>query len=266
MLRSARGFSKLAWDPAKASKQSFRCLCSTENLTKTSFYDLHLELGGKMVPFAGYHLPVQYEGMGVLKEHMHTRANGSASLFDVSHMGQILWHGKDAAAFLEKMVVGDIKGMKAGDSKLSLIMNEEGNIVDDTVISHAGDHYYMVVNGACKHKDMAHFQKYMAGLDVKMTYLENQQLVALQGDAAKVVLSRLSNLTLSTMNFMTTTVTTVAGIPNCRVTRCGYTGEDGFEISVSQDRAVELARKLLGEKGMGICTIVYEELCLECLN
>lgn len=151
-----------------------------ENLIKTAFYDLHLELGGKMVPFAGYHLPVQYEGAGVLKEHLHTRQAGQAALFDVSHMGQIRWTGKDAVKFLEKMVVGDIAGLKEGEAKLSLIMNEQGTIVDDTVISNAGDHIYMVVNGACKWKDMEHFKKYMSGFDVKMEYLENQQLVALQ--------------------------------------------------------------------------------------
>ena len=103
-----------------------------------------------MVPFAGYELPVQYEGLGVLKEHNHTRAAGSASLFDVSHMGQIKWYGKDAVKFIEKMVVGDIAGLKVGEAKLSLIMNEQGGIVDDTVITNAGDHIYMVVNGACK--------------------------------------------------------------------------------------------------------------------
>lgn len=119
-------------------------------LAKTALYNLHLELGGKMVPFADYHLPVQYEGLGVLKEHLLTRAAGCASVFDVGHMGQIKWHGKDAASFLEKMVVGDIKGLKPGEARLSLIMNEQGTIVDDTVITNAGDHIYMVVNGACK--------------------------------------------------------------------------------------------------------------------
>ena len=123
---------------------------SGEKLVKTALYDLHLARGGKMVPFAGYELPVQYEGLGVLKEHNHTRAVGCASLFDVSHMGQIKWRGKDAVKFLEKMVVGDIAGLKPGEAKLSLIMNEAGGIVDDTVITNAGDHIYMVVNGACK--------------------------------------------------------------------------------------------------------------------
>ena len=103
-----------------------------------------------MVPFAGYELPVQYDGLGVMKEHNHTRAEGCAGIFDVSHMGQIKWYGKDAVAFIEKMVVGDIASLKEGEGKLSLIMNDRGGIVDDTVITNAGDHIYMVVNGACK--------------------------------------------------------------------------------------------------------------------
>lgn len=216
---------------------------SDKPLAKTALYNYHLELGGKMVPFADYHLPVQYEGLGVLTEHLHTRAANSSSVFDVSHMGQIHWHGKDAVKFLEKVVVGDIQGLKAGESKLSLIMNEQGNIVDDTVITNAGDFIYMVVNGACKWKDMDHFKKYMTGLDVHMDYQESQQLLAIQGKGARNAVAALApSLNLSKMNFMTSTIATVAGIPNCRVTRCGYTGEDGFEISVSEKDTEALAR------------------------
>jgi len=219
-----------------------------EKLVKTSFYDLHKSLGGKMVPFAGYELPVQYDGLGVLKEHLHTRAPNSASLFDVSHMGQIKWHGKDAVKFIEKMVVGDIASLKPGEGRLSLIMNEQGGIVDDTVITNAGDHIYMVVNGACKFKDMDHFNKYLSasGLDVQLEYLADQQLVALQGKGAAAALSRLAPaVDFVKLNFMTGLVATVAGIPNCRITRCGYTGEDGFEISVTPEHAVTLATRLL---------------------
>lgn len=99
---------------------------ASEALIKTKLYDLHVSLGGKMVPFAGYELPVQYDQLGVLKEHIHTRSVNSASLFDVSHMGQIKWHGKDAVKFLEKMVVSDLQSLKVGEAKLSLIMNENG--------------------------------------------------------------------------------------------------------------------------------------------
>ncbi len=197
-----------------------------------------------MVPFADYHLPVQYEGLGVLQEHNHTRAANCSSVFDVSHMGQIIWTGKDAVKFIEKMVVGDIGALKAGESKLSLIMNDKGNIVDDTVITNAGDHIYMVVNGACKWKDMEHFKKYMSGFDVQMNYMETQQLLAVQGKGARNAVAALApSLDLSRMNFMTSAnAVTVAGIPNCRVTRCGYTGEDGFEISVPEKDTERLAR------------------------
>lgn len=231
-----------------SKKVATRSLCTSEKLVKTSFYDLHGKLGGKMVPFAGYELPVQYEGMGVLKEHQHTRAPGCASLFDVSHMGQIRWTGKDAVKFIEKMVVGDIASLKEGEAKLSLIMNENGGIVDDTVIANAGKFIYMVVNGACKWKDLDHFKKHMSGMDVHMDYLGDMQLLALQGKGAKDVAARLCpSIDFNKMLFMTGVETTFAGIPGCRVTRCGYTGEDGFEISVSPQNANKLAEALLAQ-------------------
>ena len=172
-----------------ATRNVARSFGSDEKLVKTAFYDQHAKLGGKFVPFAGYELPVQYEGLGVLKEHLHTRAPGCASVFDVSHMGQIKWTGKDAVKFIEKMVVGDIAALKEGEAKLSLIMNEAGGIVDDTVIANAGDFIYMVVNGACKYKDMEHFKKYMKGMDVHMDYLGDQQLLALQVRTDMYILS-----------------------------------------------------------------------------
>jgi aminomethyltransferase len=217
---------------ANVVPRSLRAVGATRNasggepLVKTAFYNMHKELGGKMVPFAGYELPVQYSGLGVLKEHNHTRAEGSASVFDVSHMGQIKWHGKDAVKFIEKVVCGDIACLGKGEGKLSLIMNENGGIVDDTVITQSGDYVYMVVNGGCKHKDMAHFKKYMesSGMDVQMEYMETQQLLALQGKGAAAALAKIApSIDLVKMNFMTGTDfdVTIAGIPNCRVTRCG---------------------------------------------
>ena len=185
-----------------------------------------------MVEFAGYSLPVQYEGLGVLKEHVkstihpviatannidaqvHTRAPNSASLFDVSHMGQIKWHGKDAIKFLEQLVVGDLASLKHGEGKLSLIMNEEGGIVDDTVITNAHGYVYMVVNGACKYKDMEHFKKYILStpMEVSLEYLNTQQLVALQGKGAMDVMKRITpDIDYTKMNFMTGFDTKIAG-------------------------------------------------------
>mmetsp|Transcript_5712 Transcript_5712/g.6261 ORF Transcript_5712/g.6261 Transcript_5712/m.6261 type:complete len:424 (-) Transcript_5712:33-1304(-) len=224
------------------------------DLVKTALYDFHKELGGDMVPFAGYELPVLYKGDngGVMKEHLWCRSK--ASLFDVSHMGQILWHGKDRIKFLEKVVVGDIAGLKPGQSCLSLITNEKGGIIDDTVITNAGDYIYMVVNGACKHGDMKHFKEQLElcrdeNLNITMDYLEeSMSLLALQGPEAAAVLSKLipSDIKLESMGFMEKNIlTSIDGIYNCRITRCGYTGEDGFELSIPSVYAESIASKLL---------------------
>lgn len=115
-----------------------------------------------MVPFAGYELPVQYPD-GVLKSHLHTRADNCASLFDVGHMGQIKWHGRDRAKFLDSIVVADVPEIKEGDAKLTLVTNATGGIIDDSVITNHGSYIYMVVNGATKHGDMKHFDEHLAG-------------------------------------------------------------------------------------------------------
>jgi len=180
-----------------------------------------------MVPFAGYELPVLYkfgENSGVMKEHLWCRSPGKASLFDVSHMGQIRWHGKDRAAFLETVVVGDIGGLNVGSGCLSLVTNENGGIIDDTVITNAGDYIYMVVNGATKFGDMAHFGGMMKdfGGDVSMEYLgDDVQLLAVQGPGAADAVARLlpEGFDLRGMAFMTGAETTLDGVGGCRVTR-----------------------------------------------
>jgi len=238
------------------SRNNIRTLASEatsiEDIKKTALYDLHVELGGDMVAFAGYQLPVLYKGEdgGVMKEHLHCRTNGKASLFDVSHMGQIRWHGKDRLDFLEKIVVGDIKGLKENSSCLSLITNEKGGIIDDTVITSCKDHVYMVVNGATKHGDMKHFQEQMDAFDgdVTMEYLQDDySLIALQGPgSSKIVQSILPDgFDLTNMAFMSGADVTLDGIENCRITRCGYTGEDGFELSIPSNQITPIASKLL---------------------
>lgn len=206
-----------------------------------------------MVPFAGYELPVQYPD-GVLKSHLHTRADNCASLFDVGHMGQIKWHGRDRAKFLDSLVVADVPEIKEGDAKLTLVTNAAGGIIDDSVITNHGSYIYMVVNGATKHGDMKHFDEHLAafrakGGDASYEYDHSANLVALQGPAAASVLPRLLSpadaAAIPRMPFMTGRPMPVLGVQGCIVTRCGYTGEDGFEIAMPAHAAEKITRALL---------------------
>lgn len=238
---------------APLSKQQ-RTFASAEPLVKTALYEMHKELGGDMVPFAGYELPVLYKGEngGVMKEHLWCREEGKAAMFDVSHMGQIRWHGKDRADFIEKVVVGDIKGLAPNSGLLSIVTNADGGVIDDTVITNAGDHIYMVVNGATKHGDMKHFQEQLDLYDgdVTMEYLEDtKQLLAIQGPGAAEAVAKLlpDGFDLLNMAFMTGIDTTLMGIDGCRITRCGYTGEDGFELAMPTEDTEAIASKLLSD-------------------
>jgi len=226
MIKSAAS-TLLRQGKISTSRRAFAAAAtSDEPLVKTALYDLHKELGGDMVPFAGYELPVLYKGEngGVMKEHLWCREDGKASLFDVSHMGQIRWHGKDRTAFIEKLVVGDIASLPAGSGCLSLITNAQGGIIDDTVITNAGDYIYMVVNGATKFGDMKHFKEQLEQFDgdVSMEYLEeSMQLFAVQGPGAAEAVKKLlpDGFDLTSMAFMTGTDTTLDGIEGCRITR-----------------------------------------------
>jgi len=224
---------------------------ASEILVKTTLYDMHKDLGGDMVPFAGYELPVLYkrENGGVKNEHLWCREEGKCALFDVSHMGQIRWYGEDRAEFLEKVVVGDIKGLASGTGLLSVVTNSKGGIIDDTVITNAGDNIYMVVNGACKFVDMKHFNEQLENFDgdVTMDYLgDAKQLLAIQGKGAAAAVAKIlpDGFDLTNMAFMTGVDTKFMGIEGCRITRCGYTGEDGFEISIPEEHTEAVASKL----------------------
>jgi aminomethyltransferase len=214
-----------------------------ESPQKTALYDLHLELGARMVPFAGYLMPVQYPS-GILAEHRHTRA--SAGLFDVSHMGQIVLPGPvpEAAAALERLVPGDIAGLGSGCQRYTLLTNEAGGVRDDLMVTNAGDHLYLVVNAACKEADEAHLRAHLDSLGGALEVLEDRGLLALQGPSAAEVLAR--HGTVGDMVFMTAATMEIAGL-SCRVSRSGYSGEDGFEISVANQDLENLARILLAE-------------------
>ncbi|PIL18118.1 hypothetical protein P775_21345 [Puniceibacterium antarcticum] len=208
---------------------------------RTPLYDLHLELGGKMVEFAGYQMPVQYP-MGVLKEHQHTRAR--AGLFDVSHMGQVILQSRkvDAAEAFERLVPVDVMGLKAGRQRYAMFTNDDGGIEDDLMVANRGDHLFVVVNAACKDADVARMRAALEP-DVIVRQLDSRALLALQGPAAVDVLAGL-NPAVREMTFMDVATVELAGA-ECWVSRSGYTGEDGYEISVPEAAAVDLARALL---------------------
>lgn len=215
----------------------------SETLHKTPLHALHLELGARMVPFAGFDMPVQYP-LGVLKEHLHTREQ--AGLFDVSHMGQIILSGKDAALALESLVPVDIVDLPVGMQRYAMFTNEHGGILDDLMVANLGDDtLFLVVNAACKEQDLAHLQQHIAGRCEIQPLFEQRALLALQGPAAVNVLERLAP-EVAGMTFMQFRPVTLLG-EDCFVSRSGYTGEDGYEISVPVAAAEALARRLLAE-------------------
>jgi aminomethyltransferase len=215
------------------------------SLKHTPLHALHVARGGKMVPFAGYDMPVQYAA-GVLREHLHTRA--SAGLFDVSHMGQIALRAKsgpvgDAALALERLVPQDILAVAPGRQRYAQFTNEAGGLLDDLMVANFGDHLFLVVNAACKDADLAHLRAHLSDACV-IEPLADRALIALQGPKACSVLAKFC-ADIAAMRFMDAGPRTLDGI-DCFVSRSGYTGEDGFEISVPADKAEQLAKTLLG--------------------
>ena len=215
-------------------------------LKRTPLHALHVASGGKMVPFAGYDMPVQY-GTGVLREHLHTRT--SAGLFDVSHMGQIALRPKsgkleDAALALERLVPQDMLAVAPGRQRYAQFTSESGGILDDLMVANFGDHLFLVVNAACKAEDEAHLRAHLSDVCV-IEPLPDRALIALQGPKAESVLAKFC-AEVPAMRFMDAGPRRVGGI-ECFVSRSGYTGEDGFEISVPAEQAERLARDLLAD-------------------
>jgi aminomethyltransferase len=210
-------------------------------LLTSPLHALHIELGAKMVPFGGYDMPVQY-ATGILTEHKHTRM--AAGLFDVSHMGQVLIKDEGADAALETLVPVDIVGLPVLKQRYAIFTNEQGGILDDLMVTRRADDLFVVVNAACKAQDIAHLQKHIGGL-CTVQPLPDQALLALQGPQAVTALARL-NPEVQKLTFMTGGHFVLDGI-DCFLTRSGYTGEDGFEISVPAGQAVQLARALLAQ-------------------
>ncbi|MGD9481470.1 glycine cleavage system aminomethyltransferase GcvT [Shinella sp. G-2] len=217
-----------------------------DDLRQTPLTAFNIAHGGKMVPFAGYEMPVQFPD-GVLKEHLHCRA--AAGLFDVSHMGQVILRPKsgrieDAALALERLVPVDVLGLKPGRQRYGLFTADDGGILDDLMIANRGDHMFLVVNAACKAADIAHLRRHLAG-DCAIEEITDRALIALQGPEAEAALCVLAP-EVAAMRFMEVADVTLAGA-RCIVARAGYTGEDGYEISVPAYRAVALAEALLAD-------------------
>jgi aminomethyltransferase len=217
-------------------------------LIRTSLHDVHLARSGRMVAFAGHALPVQYAA-GVLKEHLHVRS--SAGLFDVSHMGQYALRAKsgalrDAMLALERLLPNDVAGLGLGRQRYGLLTNTAGGLLDDLMFANRGDHLFLVVNGACATTDEAHLRAHLS----EICHIErlDRALIALQGPKAELALATLAPA-CAAMRFMD-----VAGMPilgaDCIVSRSGYTGEDGFEISIPTERAVEIVEALLGHSAV----------------
>lgn len=212
----------------------------SSTLLHTPLYNLHTELQGRMVPFAGYEMPVQYPS-GIKTEHLHCR--NQAGLFDVSHMGQIVIRGNNVCKELEKLIPVDLEALAVNQQSYGLLTNETGGILDDLIITRWGeDEFFLVVNGACKHEDIAHLQAQLPE-SIELEHLQQQALMALQGPAAAGIMAEFSP-EVTKLIFMHGTHTEIDGM-DVFITRSGYTGEDGFEISVAGNHADTIARRLL---------------------
>jgi aminomethyltransferase len=218
-------------------------------LLRTPLHKFHVERGARLVAFAGYEMPVQYP-TGILTEHLHTRA--AAGLFDVSHMGQIAVRPisgqlEDAAHALERLLPTDIIGLAQGRQRYALLTNEAGGILDDLMVANRGDHLLLVVNAACKAADLAHLRQHL-GETCRIDPLPDRALIALQGPLAQAALARLAPA-VAAIGFMEVRTVPILGA-DCEISRSGYTGEDGFEISVAADRVEALARALCEDRSV----------------
>ena len=219
-------------------------------LLKTPLYDLHIKNSGKMVDFTGYSLPIQYSGMGIIKEHLHVRE--SVGLFDVSHMGQVIISSanKDPAIYLEKIIPSDLQSLEKGKMRYSVLLNKDGGIIDDLIISRLSDNeFFIVVNAACKKNDIKYLKNQISD-DIKIKLLDDRGQIALQGKHSEEILFKLipEVKNLKFMNLDHFSYLNEKGY----VTRTGYTGEDGFEISLPSSVIEKFTKELLKDKRVSL--------------
>lgn len=214
---------------------------SETSAKQTQLYDLHVELGGKMVEFAGWSLPIQYPS-GLMTEHKQCREK--AALFDVSHMGQVELRGENAAEKLEALVPASLTTLAEGRARYTFFTNDDGGIMDDLIVSNAGDHLFVVVNASMRDQDIPHMRNNLA--DVEVNEIHDRSLIAIQGPAAERVVS-LHCPEAAELKFMQTTTANILG-SQCRISRLGYTGEDGYEISIPDAAAEKITRAFLSHE------------------
>ncbi|ODV90511.1 hypothetical protein CANCADRAFT_2238 [Tortispora caseinolytica NRRL Y-17796] len=246
MSRFARNYAKIP-----TGVRRFASASGAEG--KTPLYNWHIEKGATMAPFAGFSMPIVYPK---IQSHIesHNWVRSSSGLFDVSHMVQHIFSGSEAKAMLERLTPIDLEAMTPGTGSLTVLLNDDGGIVDDTIVTKLDDsEYYVVTNAGCREGDLAYFKQAIETefSQVRHTVLDDG-LVALQGPKSAEVLNSLTQFDLSTLKFGHNQLLTIAGIPGCRTARGGYTGEDGFEISAPADRTAELADALISANGGGV--------------
>lgn len=254
------------------SNQSYfkpiRCLSSSTNLKTTGLYEFHKGRKARLEPFAGFLMPIVYQGQTITSEHIRTRE--AASVFDVSHMLQTVVEGPDRDRFVESIAVADLDSLPLNKGTLSLFTNDSGGIIDDCIISKRPDHLHIVSNASNAETIWTLMKsKLDTSMDIKLKRLERKCLLALQGPRSSEVLQTLTDVDLSTIGFMEVFDTELKGIGTCQVSRCGYTGEDGFEISIEDDLALSLMNSLcrmsfVGPAGLGARNTLRLEagLCL----
>eukprot|EP00494_Astrolonche_serrata_P025607 UN25868 len=213
-----------------------RCFSS---LQKTALHQFHIDNQGKMVDFGGWDMPVEYKNLSIAQSTVHTRTH--ASLFDVSHMGQLRFTGGDREKFIQSIIIGSVKALKQDQTRYSMFTNDKGGVIDDTVVTRRKDHLYVVVNAGRKDVDLAYLNHKIkeSGMDVKMEEIADHSLVAFQGPQAASLLQQSTDYKLNELQFFYVADMKINGIP-CQVSRSGYTGEDGFEISVPTKQVIDL--------------------------